>query len=364
MNYLIKANEYDTILPKNRKADALNKKTGNGNRKMKIKPIIEGQCIIVPSAPVIDRLSEAGGTRLKVLLYILSNPEFESESAAETLNITLKSFNSAIEYWIRAGAIECEGFEKKPRAKKESTTPVENQKSEGVTVKRPKALARAAELPRYTSEEIADYVDKHNISELPTACQQYMGKMFNASEIETVVGLLDYLKLEPEYIMLLFAHCEKMNKRSLRYVEKLAIGLFDNDILGYEELDSHLSAIEAAAGLDKPLRDLFGIGRRSLTKKEKEAFENWVGRWEMPMAVVERAYEVTVENTGNASIPYCNAVLQRWHESGYKTVEDVNRAMEEYKHDKEGARDKKGSFETDDYFEAALKRSYGEGALG
>ena len=71
---------------------------------MKIKPIIEGQCVIVPSAPVMCRLSEAGGTRLKVLLYILATPDFDPEEAADALNITVKSFNAAIEYWVKAGA--------------------------------------------------------------------------------------------------------------------------------------------------------------------------------------------------------------------------------------------------------------------
>ncbi|MBQ4067120.1 MAG: DnaD domain protein [Clostridia bacterium] len=331
---------------------------------MKIKPIIEGPCVIVPASPVMERLSDAGGTRLKVLLYILANTQFDAKEAAEILNITEKSFNHAIEYWIKAGAIACEGYERsvqeKKTAQKSVASGAEGSKSESnVTVKRPKAIGGASQLPRYTSEEIAEYIEKNKISDLLAACQQYMGKMFNMAEVEIVVGLLDYLKLEPEYIMLLFAHCEKMSKKSLRYVEKLAIGLFDDGILGYEELDSHLSAIEAAAQMDKPLRKLFGIGKRALVKKEKEAFECWVGKWQMPLAMIERAYEVTVENTGNASIPYCNAVLERWHASGYTTIEEVDAAMAQYRHDKEQAKDKKGSFETDDFFEASLRRSYG-----
>ena len=328
---------------------------------MKIRPIIEGTCVIVPAAPVMERLSDAGGTRLKVLLYILANTEFDAAEAAEALNITVKSFNHAIEYWVKAGAIACEGLEKKAAPKKESVTKKEGEEP-AAAVKRPRVLQRAAQLPSYTSDEVARYVEENNISDLLGACQQYMGKMFNMSEVEIVVGLLDYLKLEPEYVMLLFAHCGKMNKKSLRYVEKLAVGLFDSDILGYEELDSHLRAIEAAAEMDKPLRKLFGIGKRALLEKEKTAFENWTGRWNMTMSLIEKAYEVTVENTGNASIPYCNAVLERWHAQGFTTVEEVESAMAEYRHDKEGQKDKKGSFGTDDFFEAALERSYTLGA--
>ena len=327
---------------------------------MKIKPIIEGQCVIVPSSPVMCRLSEAGGTRLKVLLYILATPDFDPEEAADALNITVKSFNAAIEYWVKAGAIECEGAEIKSAPQKQSRAKTEEAVSANVTVKRPRALSRSADLPRYTQDEVAAFVEEHDIGDLLAVCQQHMGKMFNMAETEAVVAMLDYLKLEPEYIMLLFAHCEKMDKRSIRYVEKLAIGFFDKGVLGYEELDEHLRAIEALSQFDKPLKKLFGVGKRALTQKESEAFERWVGKWQMPMDVIEKAYEITVENTGNASIPYCNAVLERWFASGYKTVEEVEAGIAEYKHDKEGAKDKKGSFDTDDFFQAALRRSYGD----
>ena len=105
---------------------------------MKIRPIIEGQCVIVPAGPVMCRLSEAGGPRLKVLLYILASPEFDPEEAAEELNITVKSFNAAIEYWVKAGAIECDGVAVKAAPKKQSRPKESEPVAENVTVKRPR----------------------------------------------------------------------------------------------------------------------------------------------------------------------------------------------------------------------------------
>ncbi len=198
------------------------------------------------------------------------------------------------------------------------------------------------------------------VGDLLVSCQQYMGKMFNIAEVEIVVGLLDYLHLDSAYILLLFSHCQKMEKKSLRYIEKLAIGLFDDGIMDYEELDAHLQAIEDASKIEKQLRRLFGTGRRALTAKEKDAFSKWGGKWKMPYELIEKAYEITVENTGGASVAYCNAVLEKWYQSGYTTLEQVNGAITQYRHDRDGAKDQKGSFETDDFFEAALRRSYGE----
>ncbi len=341
---------------------------------MKIKVDFNGQCILVPSGPVLDKLGEADGTKLRVLLFVLANPAAEASYVCDTLNITPKSLSNALSFWEEAGVLHIEENElsakkagaaqgAKSRSKKDDKSGALHKDADGgnVTVSRPKPVARAAQLPHYTSEQVTSYVNAHaEVGDLLVSCQQYMGKMFNIAEVEIVVGLLDYLHLDSAYILLLFSHCQKMEKKSLRYIEKLAIGLFDDGIMDYEELDAHLQAIEDASKIEKQLRRLFGTGRRALTAKEKDAFSKWGGKWKMPYELIEKAYEITVENTGGISIPYCNAVLEKWYQSGYTTLEQVNGAITQYRHDRDGAKDQKGSFETDDFFEAALRRSYGE----
>lgn len=334
---------------------------------VKIKVDYSGQYILIPAEPVLQKLGDADGTKLRVLLYVLSNPAAEASEICDTLNITERSLATALRFWEEAGAIRVEESAAPKKTQGKKTAAKIDKKNSRVeqeahlSVSRPRPLARAAQLPHYTSEQVAGYVNAHpEVGDLLVSCQQYMGKLFNVAEVEIVVGLLDYLHLDSDYILLLFSHCQKMGKKSLRYIEKLAIGLFDDGIMDYEELDAHLQAIEDASKMEKQLRRLFGASRRSLTAKEKDAFSRWAGKWKMPYALIEKAYEITVENTGGASIPYCNAVLEKWYQSGYTTLEQVTEAIAQYRHDRDGAQDKKGSFETDDFFEAALRRSYGE----
>lgn len=311
---------------------------------MKYKAVDSGEFISVPRCPVLEKLSEAEGDQLKVLLYVLAQPEFTQDELCERLDITKKRLTSALSFWENAGVIEKLGGRSKAAAREAGGK-----------------VARAAELPRYTSEEIAEYIESHaGVRQLLSDCQHFVGKMFNLAETEIIIGLLDYLKLDEAYISLLFAHCTRNGKKSLRYIEKMAIGLFDKGIISYEELDAHLCMIEAAKEYDKPLRRLFGIGPRALTKKEQEAFDRWCGQWKMPFELIERAFEVTVENCGGrAPVEYCNAILRSWFDRGYKTVEEAEESMAQYKHDKTGEAPKKGSFDEDDFFEAALRRSYG-----
>lgn len=86
--------------------------------------------------------------------------------------------------------------------------------------------------------------------------------------------------------------------------------------------------------------------------------ERWVCQMQYSDDVLRLAYETTVNATNDASIPYANTILERWYAEGYRTVQDVERALAEYRRKK--AEGGNSSFDVDDFFEAALKRTYGE----
>jgi hypothetical protein len=72
------------------------------------------------------------------------------------------------------------------------------------------------------------------------------------------------------------------------------------------------------------------------------------------------AYEITVDAIGKSSIPYTNSILERWAAANLHTLAEIDAA--------EQARAAAGhtqaapgnSFDTDDFFDAALKRSFGD----
>ena len=71
----------------------------------------------------------------------------------------------------------------------------------------------------------------------------------------------------------------------------------------------------------------------------------------MPMDVISMAYEIAVARTKEPSVPYTNAILERWHKEGLKNLEEIEKAEAQ-------KAPTNGSFDTDDFFEAALKRSF------
>lgn len=335
---------------------------------MKITPVYENKVFVVPQDKVCKRLSTATREELAVLLSVLADPVFTPSARASALNLTEKTFLDALAGWQRCGVLSItevgdaplpslsQSQDSLPSGKLAGNKPIADEKLEKQIPK--KLVHTRRELPHYAAAEAADYLERHEeMRNLVDCCQNISGDMFSTAETEILIGMHDYLALSPEYIMLLFAHAKKLGKKSVRYVETLALRFFDEGVTDYKDLEERLRSIEKIDTAEQFVRNLFGLRSRALIPKEKAMVEKWVMTMHYDRAVVQKAYEVTVTNTGKASISYANAVLENWYKAGLTNVEEIEASMEEYQkaHEKTVP---STSFDTDDFFTAALRRSY------
>jgi len=334
---------------------------------MKITPVYGNQVFVLPQK-VCGRLATATREELAVLLSVLAEPEFTPSDRASALNLTEKTFLDALAAWQREGLLAI------TEAKESETAAASKNMAAGKPAaaapeKAPtkKSVHTRKELPHYAAADAADYLERHEeIKGLVDCCQNISGDMFSTAETEIVIGMHDYLALSPEYIMLLFAHAKKLGKRSVRYVETLAIRFFDEGVTGYKELEERLQRIEKVDAEEQYIRKLFGLNNRALIAKEKAMVEKWVMTMKYDRAVIEKAYEITITNTQKPSMDYANRILENWFKAGLTTLEEVEASIAEYQKGKEnqtGTRPAGSSFDTDEFFEAALRRSY-EGVEG
>lgn len=239
--------------------------------------------------------------------------------------------------------------------------------SEAAVREKPKKSKKTeALLPAYSTNELCGILERHcDAPRIIDECERVLGKMFSTSETGKIIGLIDYLDLDGEYIVNLCAHCARIGKKSLRYVETVAFDLYDRGITSVEALDDYLRVIEEASKLEGKIRAMFGMNRdRALTTRERKFIDTWVGKFGYDIDVIGKAYEITVNATGNASLPYANAILETWDTAGLRTADDVDAyiAAKNAVQGKSGGVPEGTSFNTDEFFEAALRRSYGAGA--
>ena len=192
--------------------------------------------------------------------------------------------------------------------------------------------------------------------------QRILGKMFNPSDVNIMVGMLDYLGMNEECILLLLAHCKKIGKSNLRTIEKFAYTLVDKGINDVEAMEAEICAMEAMYTFEGEVRALFGMKTRAMTSKESKMLSAWLS-FGYDISIVRMAYEITVNATGEASLPYTNAILEKWNANGWKTAAEIEAGMNAEREKRENAANKKelgNSFDTDDFFEAALQRGFRE----
>lgn len=311
-----------------------------------------GRKVAVLPAAAYDNLDSATKNDIKVLFALASAGEDVTvEELAEQMALSPKQVTHAIAFWQKSRVLfTCDVAEGEPE-KAESVAVVETEEKPRVLVK------RSDEMPSYTTDEIAKVLARRkDTSYLLDECQQELGKMFSTHDLNIMVGMLDYLGVDMGYIVTLLKYCNRIGKKTMHYAEKLAFGFVEEGIDNVDALKIRIAELDALRDNESLVRKLFGMNARALTAKEKNCIGLWFGAFGYDIKIVERAYEITVENTGKASVSYAHKILERWNTEGIRTLEDIQRSIDTRK--AEMAKEADGSFDTDDFFEAALKRSY------
>lgn len=230
---------------------------------------------------------------------------------------------------------------------------------------------RRDQLPDYTTDQINQYLEANaGTAGFLEDCQAVWGKMFNTHEINIVLGLVDYLGVSWDYVLILLSYCRRLSERrgstkSLHYVETVAFSFYDDGVCEAGELQDKLRKMESMAEAEGQLRTLFGMGSRSLSTTEKRIFSAWLYDFEYGIDIIRRAYEIAVDAIGEPKIKYINSILSSWHSHDLRSLEAINAFVQEgnrvrgkEKHDT--ARQVGSSFETNDFFDAAVRRNFGE----
>lgn len=303
-------------------------------------------------ASTVNFIDKAKKFDLKVLLLMATSEQFREgkyiSKLADELSCEEKDIENSIAFWNGTGIISLSGEEIKK-------TETKTTKPEGASL--PKR-AKVTELPQYTSAELNELLTKHNnVVGLIDECQNIIGKIFTAADIKVLMGLVDYLGLDNDYILVLMHYAARKEMKSMRYIEKVAVSCLDDGLTDAVVLQSALREREEREDVEYKIKNVFGIGNRNFSSKEKKYIEAWISTYKFDLAVIEKAYDITIGATSKPSIPYAHAILERWYNEGARTLEDVNTLLAKRESEK---LTESSSFDVNDFFQAALDRSYSD----
>lgn len=243
-----------------------------------------------------------------------------------------------------------------------------------------KPLRRANRLAELDRVELAPIIEDADFKQLADSVMQLLGRLLNNTEINILAGLRTELDLSCGYILALVSLCVEEGKRSLRYVEGRAFGLHNDGIDTEEALGDYIMRRRRFASTEWKLRKLYGIGERALSKTESACFYRWSAEWGFDIETIGLAYDITVDSTKRADVRYTDRILSGWHERGVTSLADAEALVESERDERAAGRMRAGqdaaarptrrrsaqpspalsSFDTDEMFERALRRSYSD----
>ena len=186
------------------------------------------------------------------------------------------------------------------------------------------------ERPSYSERDVLEAMDGDvDFRSLYGEVQRLLGRSLNTEELKILLGFVRYLGMTPELVSVLVCYCKErarnrgsLRNPSLRTSEKEAYAWAERGIDSVEDAAAFIQAQNVRNSRLQRLMNLLQIRGRNLTAAEERYAQSWLDM-DLSEELISKAYERTCLNTGGLNWAYMNKILQRWHEQGLRTAEDV-----------------------------------------
>lgn len=194
---------------------------------------------------------------------------------------------------------------------------------------RPSRIA-PGERPTYSERDVLTAMDDDDsFRGLYGEVQRLLGRSLNTEELKILLGFVRYLGMTPDLISVLICYCKdrarqkgSMRNPSLRMIEKEAYAWAERGIDTVEEAAAFIQAQNVRNSRLYRLMNILQIRGRALTAAEERYAQSWLDMG-VDEEMITMAYERTCLNTGGLNWAYMNKILQRWHQQGLRSAEDV-----------------------------------------
>ena len=266
---------------------------------------------VIPDDFIKNYMPMANGDYVKIYLYILHCAKSDKVPSISTLadifQCTENDVKRALKYWESKGLL---AFEETVQTQPE--TP---------------AFA-APEKHSYSAAETKAFKEHTEIKQLLFVCEQYMGKQLTRTDIETLLYFYDQLQFSTDLIEYLVEYSVSKNKKSLRYMETVALEWHKKGIKTVEDakLDSKPFAKECYLVLKA-----LGINNHEPLPTEVAFVNRWMKEYGFTIDIILEACNRTIMKIHKPSFEYVDGILKAWKNAGIHHLSDVDKLTAEHK---------------------------------
>lgn len=286
----------------------------------------------VPDDFIENYMPLANGDYVKIYLYLLHCVKIEKMLSISTLadlfQCTENDIKRALKYWESKKLLSLEeNASGEITALSLSDGQVEEKSAPAVKP----VVSEAVPAPKkhsYTAAETKLFKEQAEIKQLLFVCEQYIGKQLTRTDLETLLYFYDKLHFSTDLIEYLVEYSVSKNKRSLRYMETVALEWHKKGIKTVEEakLDSKPFSRECYLVLKA-----LGVGNHDPLPTEVNYVNRWMNEFGFTIDIILEACNRTIMQIHKPKFEYVDGILKAWKAAGVRHLADVEKLTAEHK---------------------------------
>ena len=310
---------------------------------------------VISNRFIDEYMKDANDAQLKIYLYLIrmlnANQAISMSDIADKFNHTEKDVNRALKYWEKKKLLALDYDEDKnlvgihlrdlsalPASSTEESLASDTERSitsvttgsivsdtEAPVAAASGATAPAYIKPTYTADQLREFKNREQTSQLLFIAESYIGKPLTASEMKTILFFTDALHFSDDLIDYLLQYCVDRGKKDFKYIEKVAINWAENGITTPKQAE------ESSSKYDKNVYTIMNeLGKSSTpTPKELEYINRWTKEYGFSTDIILEACERTVMATDRHRFEYAESILSSWkrenvhHKTDIRKIDDM-----------------------------------------
>ena len=298
---------------------------------------------LVSNKFIDEYMKDANDAQIKIYLFLLrcmsSNRPISVSIIADYFNYTEKDVIRALKYWEKSKILSLDfdasknlvGIRIHDLNASKKAAPAEAPAA--VLVEKPVLLQKDNILPMpakpsYSLDKLTAFKSKEEISQLLFIAEQYIGKTLSSTEISSLLYMYDSLGFSAELIEYLIEYCVNNKKKSMRYMETVALAWAENGITTVDEAKENIGMYR------KEIYDILkalGLSGRNPVEPEMVFIKKWIDEYGFDTPIIIEACNRTMKSTHKSSFEYTDTILRSWKQSNVKHYADIQVLDDKFK---------------------------------
>ena len=185
-----------------------------------------------------------------------------------------------------------------------------------------------------TPDHISELKQNEEVSQLLYIAEQYLAKTLTPTEMQKIFFFYDELHMSADLIEYLVEYCVSRGRKSMRYIEKVALAWADKGIQTVKQAKAASSGYNDTAF---SVLGAFGITNRTAGKIEQDYIKKWTDVYCFDSDIIVEACNRTLKKTHQPSFEYADSILSRWKDANVKNTSDIKRIDMEFEQNQQSS---------------------------